>query len=217
MSTKTKAKSNGATAVSAPTAGADFFVEATEPYRVHVTIKGAAPILFHAWNCESVAEKAAAAKGSKAKKTDDIESYYYRDSEGFVAIPGMNFVSALVIAGRFKQDPRYKRANATKLVRAGVTPIELMPRVRSAKGKAVKEADFLWKGRMVVQKAAITRVMPAMLEGWECDFSLQVLLPEYIAPEFLYDLIRSAGQFCGLCDLRPTYGRFNITKFEVQK
>lgn len=210
-------KFNGAVAVLEPVAPSDFFTEASSPYRAHVKVRGASPILFHRWSTESVEEKAKAAKGSLAKKSDDVESYYYRDDEGYVAVPCTNFVSALVAAGRFKSDPRYKRANATKLVRAGVTPLELFPRVTSVKGGQTLEADFLWKGRAVVQRAAITRTMPAMLEGWECEFGLQVLLPEYISQEFLYDLIRSAGQFCGLCDFRPTYGRFNIVGFEVSR
>ena len=44
------------------------------PYRVEVTIEGVAAILFHRWSVESVEAKSAAAKGSKAKKTDDVES-----------------------------------------------------------------------------------------------------------------------------------------------
>lgn len=50
-----------------------------EPYIVAVAIEGTAPILFHRWSCEDVAEKANAKKNSKAKKTDNVESYVYRN------------------------------------------------------------------------------------------------------------------------------------------
>jgi hypothetical protein len=43
---------------------------------------------FHAWNNEAVAEKSAARKNSKAKKTDNVESFVYRTPEGEIAIPG---------------------------------------------------------------------------------------------------------------------------------
>lgn len=44
------------------------------PYVAEITIEGASPILFHRWSCDGVEAKAAAPKGSKAKKEDDWES-----------------------------------------------------------------------------------------------------------------------------------------------
>lgn len=44
------------------------------PYVVEFTIRGTAALLFHRWSTEAVAEKAAAAKNSTAKKTDNVES-----------------------------------------------------------------------------------------------------------------------------------------------
>ena len=49
------------------------------PYTAHVTIEGSADFLFHRWNCEAVEAKSKAAKNSAAKKTDDIESYVWRN------------------------------------------------------------------------------------------------------------------------------------------
>jgi hypothetical protein len=53
------------------------YVEMTEPYVVNVAIEGNADFLYHRWSNDAVAEKAMAAKGSKAKKSDDLESYVY--------------------------------------------------------------------------------------------------------------------------------------------
>src|SRR6202142_1814180 len=63
-------------------------IETSIPYNLKVGIEGAAPILFHAWNCESVDAKSKAAKNSKAKKSDDVESYVYRNDKGEICIPG---------------------------------------------------------------------------------------------------------------------------------
>jgi hypothetical protein len=58
--------------------GGKAIIDMSQPYIASVTLLGTAPLLFHAWNVEAVAEKAKAAKGSKAKKSDDVESYVYR-------------------------------------------------------------------------------------------------------------------------------------------
>lgn len=56
------------------TNGGRRVIEEGVPYTAVVRLRGTADMLFHRWNCEAVAEKAAAAKGSKAKKSDDVES-----------------------------------------------------------------------------------------------------------------------------------------------
>ena len=76
---------------SPPTDGANDQIALGNPYRVAVTLHGVADFLFHRWNVEAVAEKAAAKKGSAAKKSDDINSYVYRmedDPNGELAMPG---------------------------------------------------------------------------------------------------------------------------------
>jgi len=79
----------------------------------------------------------------------------------------------------------------------------------------VKDWDYLDRRRVMVQRNGITRVRPAMLKGWKATFLLQVLLPEYIDPQMLNEVIQQAGRFVGIGDFRPTYGRFVVTKFEV--
>lgn len=49
--------------------GAKEAIDVSQPYRATVTIQGVAPLLFHAWNAESIEEKANASKNSKTKKT----------------------------------------------------------------------------------------------------------------------------------------------------
>jgi len=44
-----------------------------------------------------------------------------------------------------------------------------------------------------------------------------IAIPEYISPAFLLDLLTQAGRLCGLCDHRPTYGRFQVTSFETKE
>jgi hypothetical protein len=191
--------------------GAEDTIEMTLPYLVDVTIVGVAPLLYHAWNTESVDAKAAAAKGSKAKKSDDVESYVYRTEDGYLGVAGKCFYGALCEAARFSQDPRSPRKSARDLVKAAVQVLTLVAPLEPKR----KNWDYDDKQRVVIQRSAITRVRPALKEGWKVTFQLAVNLPEYITPGFLYELIKRAGQFTALCDYRPTYGRFRIEKFNI--
>jgi len=67
--------------VSDVTNGGKSAIEQGFPYAVAVRAQGAADLLFHRWNCESVDAKSKAAKNSAAKKTDDIESYVWRNEK----------------------------------------------------------------------------------------------------------------------------------------
>ncbi len=184
-------------------------IETEMPYTATIKIRGAADILFHRWNAESIDAKAAAAKNSTAKKTDDIESYVYRDEKGMICIPGEYLRGAIILAAKFKQDPRSPRKSAADLFKAGV--ISLTPLA----SLGVKEWDYEDRRRVVIQRAGISRIRPAMRAGWSCEFRMLATLPEYIHQDLLQEVATLAGRIGGLGDFRPTYGRFSITSFTV--
>ena len=192
-----------------PTNGAKATIDLTQPYTVNVTIKGTADILFHRWNCESVAEKSAAAKGSKAKKTDDVESYVYRNDEGELCVPGEYLRGAIINAAKFRQDPRSPRKSAMDLFKAGVISLTQLASL------GVKAWDYMHQCRVCVQRNSITRSRPAMKAGYEIEVQLMVNLPEYISPAMLNETISAAGRLIGIGDFRPSYGRFVLVKFDV--
>lgn len=193
----------------APTNGAASIIGASEPYTVRVTIEGVADLLFHRWNCEAVEEKSKAAKGSKAKKTDDLESYVYRADNGELAIPGEYLRQAIIHAAKFRQDPRSPRKSGMDLFKAGVLSLtDLAPT-----GKKVW--DFEDRRRVVIQRSAVTRTRPALKKGWKMTCELMVTLPEYIPQSVLNEVIAAAGRLVGVGDFRPTYGRFNIIQFKA--
>ena len=192
-----------------PTNGAAETIAFSEPYTATVAIEGIADILFHRWNAEAVEAKAASAKGSKAKKSDDIESYVYRNDAGEIALPGEYLRMALINAAKFRQDPRSPRKSAMDLYKAGV--VSLTPLASLGKDAW----DYEDKRRVVVQRNGINRIRPAMKAGWRAEFDLMVMLPEYIRPSDLNEVIANAGRLIGLGDFRPTYGRFNVVRFAV--
>jgi hypothetical protein len=101
-----------ATAIGPVSNGAAQDIALSEPYAVKVTIEGTAPLLFHRWNVEAVKEKAGAAKGSRAKKEDNVESYVYRDDGGHLCLPGEYFRQSIIHAAKYLQDPRSPRKSA---------------------------------------------------------------------------------------------------------
>jgi len=192
-----------------PTNGGEESILASAPYTVRVQITGSAKFLFHRWNCESIEAKAAAAKNSAAKRTDDTASYVYRDDDGNLCIPGEYLRQAIIAAAKYRQDPRSPRKSMMDITKAGIVSLTDLASL------GVQDWDFLDKRRVVVQRAGINRTRPAMNAGWSAEFDLMVGLPEYFTPALVNDLLVDAGRLIGIGDFRPTFGRFNVTHFEV--
>lgn len=195
-------------AIKEPTNGGQTAIDYSQPYAVAVTLQGSSDFLFHRWNAEAVDEKAKSAKNSKAKKTDDVESYVYRTDNGELAIPGEYLRGAIIHAAKFRQDPRSPRKSAMDLFKAAIvvtTPLASL---------GTSDWDYLDKRRVMIQRQGINRVRPAMRAGWKAEFHLTVLLPEYVDPNALRETIEAAGRLIGVGDFRPTFGRFGIINFE---
>lgn len=183
-------------------------IQLSEPWTCSVEITGAADLLFHRWQNEAVAEKAAARKGSAAKKTDNVESYVYRNETGEICLPGEYLRGSIIEASKFKQDPRSPRKSARDLFKAGI--ISLTPLATLG----VKQWDYEDRRRVTVQRNGVTRVRPAMRVGWVAKVDLMVNVPEYIDQTLLLDVLQMAGRLIGVGDFRPTYGRFDVTSFK---
>ncbi len=196
-----------ATAVNEVTNDASFSIEM--PYIAEVNFEGTSAFLFHRWSVDGVEAKSKAAKGSKAKTSDDVESYVYRTVKGNLAIPGEQFRMSLVNAAKYRQDPRSPRKSAMDLFKAGVVVLDELCDL------GVKEWNYLDRRRVVIQRNGITRERPAVMAGWKCTGTFQILLPEYIFPQMLNETLQNAGRLVGVGDFRPTFGRFLVTKFKV--
>lgn len=189
--------------------GGESAIEFSYPYSVAVTVEGSCPILFHRWNCDAVEAKAKAAKGSAAKKNDDIESYVYRNEAGEICLPGEYLRQSIIMAAKFRQDPRSPRKSAMDLFKAAVISLTDLASLGAT------EWDFEDRRRVTVQRNGITRIRPAMREGWKATVQLMVNIPEYVSPTLLRSVLDDAGRLVGVGDFRPTYGRFTVSNWEV--
>ena len=186
-------------------------IEIGFPYVAHVTIEGNTDFLLHRWNCEAVETKAKAPKNSALKKFDDIESYVWRNDAGELCCPGEYLRQSIIMASKFKQDPRSPRKSAMDLTKAGLVSLTNLASFGKTKW------DYEDKRRAVVQRQAVNRVRPAISAGYRLDFDLMVLVPEYIDKFWLQDTLHMAGRLVGIGDFRPTYGRFNVVSFNVSE
>lgn len=195
--------------VSEPTNAAQEDIQLEEPYIATIRITGVADLLFHRWDNQAVKSKTDAAKGSKAKKSDNTESYLWRDDDGVICLPGEYLRQSLIHSAKFSQDPRSPRKSAMDLFKAGVVTLtNLAPLGKDA-------PDYFDSRRVVVQRNAVTRTRPAFRAGWSAEIQLQVITPEYISTGMLHDVISRAGRLVGVGDFRPTFGRFRIDEWSV--
>lgn len=191
-----------------PTNGSKESIEIGFPYQVEVKIQGASDLLFHRWNCEEVDSKSAAKKGSKIKKTDNLESYVYRNEAGILCIPSEYLRMSIINAAKYQQDPRSPRKSAMDLFKAAVVCLNVLSPLGAEKW------DYEDKRKVNIQRAGVNRIRPAMKAGWEAVFNFMINIPEYISPSYFNEVIQMAGRLVGVGDFRPTYGRFNVTRFD---
>jgi hypothetical protein len=103
------------------------------------------------------------------------------------------------------------------LYKAALISLKPLVPITTVTGELPKVWDYEHRCRVQVQRSGITRKRPAFREGWKATIPLLVNLPEYISPRDLNECIAAAGRLIGVGDFRPTYGRFQVVGFEIQK
>ena len=194
-----------------PTNGGKQAIELGRPYIAKVTVRGVCDMLFNRYDCDAVAAKSNSAKGSAARKMTDPETQVYRNDEKELCIPGEYFRRSIVLAAKFKQDPRSPRKSAMDLFNAGLTTLSPLCSL------GLKEWHYLDRRRAIVGRAAVSRERPAIKAGWEAEVHLMVNLPEYIDRDLLHAVMTDAGRLVGVGDFRPSYGRYSIVGFQVEQ
>jgi len=192
-----------------PTNAGKTTIQNGKPYIAQVTIEGTAAFLFHRYNPDYVEARNAAPKGSEMKTTDDCEAYVWRNDANEICVPGEYLRQGIIESARSHQDPRSKRKMAMDMVTAGVVALTEL----ASLGKTTW--DYEDKRGVGLNNARVTRTRPAFKPGWKVSFDFQVLLPEYISPGLLNQLISETGRLVGIGNFRPTYGRFMLVAFKV--
>ncbi len=164
---------------------------------VAVSIKGTAPLLFHKFD-DSIGGK----PDPNLSERDIAKDYLYENEDG-IYTPGEHIERSLQKAGtqfKFKGKKTYM-----DFIKAGVfvKPDCLIH----------KNQDWIVDRRaVVIQRSRIMRLRPKLIE-WELDFDIEVIDPN-IDLKKLNEILVYAGQYIGIGDYRPKFGRFLVTKFE---
>jgi hypothetical protein len=194
-------------------------IVADAPYTVSMELTGDAALLFHRWQSDAVEAKSKAGKGSTEKKTDNVESYVWRNDDNQICLPGEYVRGSLVDpqngAAKYRTDPRSPRKSALDLFRAGVVSMTDLAVITRADGTLANSWDYIDRRRVRIQRNAITRERPAFNAGWTAEVQLMVLTPQLIPVQVLRHTMFDAGRLVGVGNFRPTFGRFSVTRFEV--
>jgi len=187
--------------------------------RVQVSIAGVAPgLLQHRFPEVIMAGLLTPIKvAGKAKLSPEQEAELgaYRMENGFLCQPAEHIYSSMVrAAGDFQIQGRGKKTYRDGVKGALlVDPEPIIPLLTPA-GKPIK--DYVIDGRPArIQRARIMRHRPNLLE-WRLDFSLLILEEETLPAQVANAILVKAGQTVGIGDYRPRFGRFTVTKWEVE-
>ena len=91
----------------------------------------------------------------------------------------------------------------------------LAPICSASTDEPSKDWDYLDRRQVVIEQKAITRCRPALRRARKADFQLMVITPEYISPQDLHARLIDAGRLVGIGDFRPSFGRYQVTSFDI--
>ena len=151
---------------------------------------------------------------SKRKKTEeDLERMaqlefmagMYHDEDMGPFIPGKNFHATLVNGAKLsKQGANFKRA------------MEVVTESAPLEYEGPRTLEELWGDPLFrlttsvkVQTSRVMRTRPMFPSGWAAEFDVRHD-PTQIDKETLIRVAQEAGDYVGLCDYRPFYGKFTV-------
>ena len=181
---------------------------------IKVRVIGLRPLLMHADKFANPLDpltKAHKELTGKRKKTDEDHEAIARSEwlggmyidEVGPYLPGVNLESCLVAGGKLSK-------LGTQLKRS----VEVMDEKCYLIYKGPKTATELWDAGFTdarsvkVQTARLMRYRP-MFREWSCEVEL-AYDPESIYREQVIKCLEDGGQFCGVGDYRPKFGRFRV-------
>jgi hypothetical protein len=193
--------------------------------KINVTVKGLCPIL-HARHPTPKEEAEILKRKSNPKfkvkdMTDEekFEMHSYKVAKKFV-LPSEMFEATMVKAAvqvKMEGKKTYKDAFKGGII---VNP-EMIPfKTQKVVMKDTPQKGAWWMfgkwGRNPSTRGAMWIVRPR-LDEWELDFTIDLLMDELIPVDVVKGVLTFAGMYIGVGAWRPKFGRFEVTKFKVQK
>lgn len=190
-------------------------------YTVAVQIVGDSPLMQHRYplpDFDTLNEGGVKNTGAK-DYSQEWREYLYTDANG-VYQPASHILGAMMKAAanfkiQGKRGKSYKDLVATSVL---IDP-ENIPHGIPNPDMLDTDADkalYLDVRPVVVQRARVVRIRPTFKPGWVLDFDMQITDAE-LPSKMVHEIVALAGKAVGIGDFRPRFGRFSVTKFQVEK
>lgn len=177
--------------------------------QIRVKLTGIKPLLMHAIPM-TLGQKG---RGKQIPEPqDEAEAGLYKDKDGNIVMPAINILSCLRKAAVDFKAAGKGRKTYRDYIFSGVeiTPDEVP---LGANGRNPAESWVVDIKPARVQSARILRARPRFDE-WDLEFTLVITDP-ILRPEIVKEMLEAAGNYVGLCDHRPLYGRFRVDDFQT--
>ena len=186
--------------------------------RYTVTIEGIAPLLQHKLGVATQTDLASKVK-QRAGQPDFTgewrDTCYLLGDE--IVQPAEHIWRAMVkAASNFKIKGKRGKTFKDLVMSAVVIEPDLIPHGR----KLPEDIDYdpskpvyIDVRPVRVQRSRVLRERLALAKGWKLSFDILVFEDDF-PKETLQAILAYAGQYIGIGDYRPKFGRFMITKFE---
>lgn len=149
---------------------------------------------------------------AKVKDMTDEEKFdmhAYKNDKGQFVQPGEMFEAAMVKAAvQYKLEGKKTYKDAFK---GGIIVEQELIVHKNQKFTM----DARW-GKNPSTRGAVWVVRPRH-DNWELDFTINLLLDELIPTDIVKEVLTHAGMYVGIGAWRPKFGRFEVTKFTVNK
>lgn len=181
---------------------------------IDVEIKGISPLLQHRYVFKDEIEDSIKKRSGTVDYSNEwIKSLYWSEDVG-VYQPASHIEGALIKASANFQIPgkrkkTYKEAfKSAVFVRPACIPLNLKG---TPEGLLREGKIMLDKRSVVIMRSRVERLRPC-INDWVLTFQIEIH-DEQISPEAVKTVLDYAGNFCGIGDFRPRYGRFLVSSF----
>jgi hypothetical protein len=170
---------------------------------IECSIEGTAPLLQHRFDDKKDTEKAIKV-GGKRDYSGAAEASLYRGVDGVIYQPSTHIEGAMLkAASNYQIGGRGKKTYRDLFKSAVLVSPDAIPH---------KIQDFTIDRRaVIVMRARIMRERP-LFAVWGLDFEINIM-DDQIPDEVVNQILCHAGQYVGIGDFRPKFGRFMVTKF----
>ena len=172
--------------------------------KIKVKVKGTAPLIMHKF----VPTEGTASRGKKVYiPEEEAEKVAYRNDKGDLVLPTTHFKASMVKSA--VDFPAKGKKSYKDYIKAGLLMMETEIEITPNKYE-------VYTCPVVVNRSRIARSRP-LIRDWSCEFTIEIIDETWLNPSIVKEILTAAGQFKGVGDNRPEFGRFEIEEFKKIK